>query len=124
MSLRTDLYIAGEWRSSPRTVAVHDPSEGSVIAHVAVAEPADLDDAVDAAADSFPSFAATPPRERAEMLRRAFEIMTSERVQIAEIVSRSGELIIADQLGRESVTGPVVVPASLAVRRSTAPVAT
>lgn len=99
MTLRNQLYINGEWRTTSRTAPVYDPSDGSVIAEVSVAENEDLDAAVDAAANSFPAFAATPPRERAEMLRRAFEIMTAEKVQIAEIVSRENGKILADAIG-------------------------
>ncbi len=40
---------------------------------------------------------------------------------IAEIVSHAVQLIIADQAGKDFVNGPVVVPASLVVRQSTAP---
>lgn len=98
MTLRDQLYIDGAWRSTSRTALVYDPSDGSVIADVAVAEDSDLDDAVDAAAAAFPPFAATPPRERAELLRRAFEIMTAEKVQIAEIVSRENGKILADAI--------------------------
>lgn len=99
MTLRDQLYIDGAWRSTSRTALVYDPSDGSVIADVAVAEDSDLDDAVDAAAAAFPPFAATPPRERAELLRRAFEVMTAEKVQIAEIVSRENGKVLADAIG-------------------------
>lgn len=99
MSLRDRLYIDGGWRATGQTLPVRDPSDGSVIAHVSVASEQDLDDAVDAAARAFPALAATPARERAEMLRRAFEIMTAEREDIARIVSRENGKILADAVG-------------------------
>lgn len=102
MSLHDKIYVDGEWRAGMRAVPVYDPSDGSVIAAVAIAEDHDLDDAVDAAARAFPDFAAIAPRERAEMLRRAFEIMTAERDAIAEIVSRENGKILADAIGEVS----------------------
>lgn len=99
MTIRDELFIAGEWRRTARTEAVRDPADGSVIAEVSVADDADLDAAVDAAATAFPAFAATPPRERAEMLRRAFEILTAETRAIAEIVSRENGKVLADAIG-------------------------
>lgn len=97
--IRDELFIGGEWHRTTRTEAVRDPADGSVIAEVCVAADADLDAAVDAAAQSFPAFAATPPRERAEMLRRAFEIMTAEATALAEIVSRENGKVLADAIG-------------------------
>ena len=99
MTLRTQLFIDGVWRASDRTAPVHDPSDGSVIAEVALANDAALDEAVDAAASAFPSFAAVAPRARAEMLRRAFEIMSAETEQIARIVSRENGKVLADAIG-------------------------
>ena len=99
MSLHTGLYIDGVWRTSSRTRAVHDPSDGSLIADVALAEDSDLDDAVDAAARAFESFASTSPRDRGELLRRAFDIMTAEKEDLARIVSRENGKVFADALG-------------------------
>ncbi|SDG97937.1 NAD-dependent succinate-semialdehyde dehydrogenase [Microbacterium pygmaeum] len=99
MTLHDRLFIAGTWRASSRTASVHDPSDGSVLANVAIADDQDLDDAVNAAATSFPAFAATPARERAEMLRRAFEIMSSEIDAIATIVSQENGKVLADAIG-------------------------
>ena len=99
MTLRSQLYIDGAWRDGGRTTSVIDPSDGSVIAEIAMAGDSDLDDAVDAAATAFPSFAAMAPRARAEILRRAFEIMTAETEQIARIVSRENGKVLADAIG-------------------------
>lgn len=99
MALRDRLYIDGVWRETSESLPVIDPSDGSVVANVSIASEHDLDDAVDAAARAFPQIAAVPPRERAEMLRRAFEIMTAERDEIARIVSLENGKVLADAIG-------------------------
>lgn len=95
-AVRSDLYINGEWVPTSRRIKINDPSSGDVIAELAVAEEADCDAAVDAASEAFAGFAATPARERAEMLRRAFEIMIDEADDLARLVTRENGKILAD----------------------------
>jgi succinate-semialdehyde dehydrogenase/glutarate-semialdehyde dehydrogenase len=73
----TGLWIGGGESAADgaRTLAVHDPATGEVIAEVADASPADGVRALDAAVAHQDSFAAMPPRERGEILRRGFELM-------------------------------------------------
>jgi succinate-semialdehyde dehydrogenase / glutarate-semialdehyde dehydrogenase len=90
----TDLFVGGDWRpgADARRFDVLDPADGSVIASVAAATAADGLAAVDAAAAAGPDWAARPPRERAEHLRRAFDLMTARREEIAAlIVSEMGK---------------------------------
>ncbi len=76
-AVRTDLFIGGQWRpgTGGHTIAVDDPATGEVIAHIADATVADGLAALEAAHAAAPSWAATPPRERGEILRRAFEMI-------------------------------------------------
>ncbi|MFC5994766.1 NAD-dependent succinate-semialdehyde dehydrogenase [Pseudonocardia hispaniensis] len=76
-----DLLIGGRWRAaaSGRTVPVEDPATGKALCEVADAGPEDGMDALAAAAAAQDGFAAMPPRERGEILRRAYEMIT-ERV--------------------------------------------
>jgi succinate-semialdehyde dehydrogenase/glutarate-semialdehyde dehydrogenase len=71
------LFIGGQWRdaSQGRTLDVEDPSTGAVIAQVADATPEDGTAALDAAVATQASWAATPPRDRGEILRRAYELI-------------------------------------------------
>jgi succinate-semialdehyde dehydrogenase/glutarate-semialdehyde dehydrogenase len=79
------LYIAGEWRDGAKgSVTVEDPSTGETLTEVADASADDARDALDAAVNAAPEWAAHPPRERGEILRRAF----------AEIVDRADELAL------------------------------
>ena len=77
----TGLFIGGSWRpaKSGGTLPVDDPATGTVLCEVADATPEDGMDALAAAADAQADFAAMAPRERGEILRRAFELIT-ERI--------------------------------------------
>lgn len=85
----TGLFIGGQWRaaSSGATFDVLDPADGSLLAQVADGTTDDVTAAVDAAAAALPGFAATPPRQRSEMLRRAFQIMTDRADEFARLMS-------------------------------------
>lgn len=84
------LFIDGRWRdaASGETFPVIDPASGDVIARFPAATSDDCSDAVAAAEAAFPSWAATSPRERSEILYRAFEILRSQRDEFAEIMVR------------------------------------
>ena len=65
-SVPDGLFIGGEWRSAEggKTLKVYDPATGGVIREIASASANDAKAAMDAAADAFPAWAATPARER------------------------------------------------------------
>ncbi len=77
----TGLLIDGTWRDAAGggTFAVEDPSTGQVLCEVADATADDAVAALDAAVEAQAGWAATPPRERGEVLRRAFDVIT-ERI--------------------------------------------
>jgi len=81
------LLIGGKWISTERTVPVEDPSTGMVIAEVADATPADGIAALDAAVAAAAEWAATDPRERGEILRRAFELLIERAEDIALLMT-------------------------------------
>ena len=84
----TEMLVGGKWTGgSQGTFAVLDPATGQSIAEVARAGTDDVQTAVAAASEALPGWAATPPRERGEVLRRAFELMISRREQIALLMS-------------------------------------
>ena len=96
----TQLFIAGRWRDgSQGRFAVTDPSSGAVVGEVARADTADVDAAVDAAATAQPGWAAAAPRERSEVLRRAFELMIERREQIAYVMSLEMGKSLTDSRG-------------------------
>lgn len=85
----TRLYIDGRWQdsSSGKEFDVIDPSTGLVIARVADATPEDGEAALAAAHRAQEGWARTAPRQRAEILRRAFELTTERAEEIALVMS-------------------------------------
>jgi succinate-semialdehyde dehydrogenase / glutarate-semialdehyde dehydrogenase len=84
----TQLFVGGKWRDGSRgTFEVLDPSTGEAICSVASAGADDVDAAVGAAAEALPEWAATAPRERAEVLRRTFEAMIARKDELAFLMS-------------------------------------
>ncbi len=71
------LFIDGKWTDAAggRTFDVVDPATGATLCSVADASVEDGRAALDAAVAAQPSFARTPPRERADILTRAFELL-------------------------------------------------
>ena len=95
---RTELFIGGDWRKSSddSTFDVFDPSDGSVLATVPNGTVEDAISCVDAAADAAPGWAATAPRARGEILRRAFEMMVERADEIATLIVRENGKPLAD----------------------------
>ena len=97
--MRTQLYIDGQWVDGNGTLDVTDPSDGSVIAKVSTAGDAQIEAALAAAHRAAPAWAKTAPRVRAEMLRKAFELMIQEADYLAELISKENGKAITDAKG-------------------------
>jgi succinate-semialdehyde dehydrogenase/glutarate-semialdehyde dehydrogenase len=94
------LFIAGEWRDGSKgTFAVEDPSVAQPLCEVADASPEDAMSALDAAAAAGPSFAAMPPRERGEILRRAFEKIIERKEELALLMTLEMGKSVTESLG-------------------------
>jgi len=85
----TQLYIGGEWRDATGggTLPVEDPATGETIAEVPDATIEDAVSALDAAVAAQAEFAATPPRERSEILRRAYEALVAQADDLALLMT-------------------------------------
>ncbi|HEV7773408.1 MAG TPA: aldehyde dehydrogenase family protein, partial [Conexibacter sp.] len=83
------LFIRGEWRDATggATLAVEDPSTGDALCDVADATPEDAMAALDAACAVQAEWAATPPRERGEILRRAYEAVVARADELALLMT-------------------------------------
>jgi succinate-semialdehyde dehydrogenase / glutarate-semialdehyde dehydrogenase len=87
--LPSGLHIGGEWRpaSGGGTLAVEDPSTGEPLIEVADATPEDALAALAAAAGAQAAWAATAPRERGEILRRAYELLLQRVDELALVMT-------------------------------------
>jgi succinate-semialdehyde dehydrogenase/glutarate-semialdehyde dehydrogenase len=83
------LFIGGEWRDAGggATLAVEDPATGEPLVEVADATPEDAVAALDACVAVQAEWAAHPPRERGEILRRAFEQLTARADELALVMT-------------------------------------
>src|ERR1700761_9149441 len=82
------LYIGGEWRDGAKgTLAVEDPSTGEALTEVADASTDDAKAALTAAVEAGPDWANHAPRERGEVLRRAFEAITARADDLALLMT-------------------------------------
>ena len=97
----TDLYIDGAWRAGARgeRFDVVNPATEEVIASVASAETADADAALDAAESAFADWAGRKPRERSEILRRCWELMTARLDDFARLITLENGKARADAMG-------------------------
>ncbi len=105
--LPTDLWLGGEPRrsASGSTFAVVDPATGETLADVADATPADADHALTLAAGAQPAWAATAPRERGEILRRAFELVRDRAEEFARVITLEMGKPLADARGEVAYGG-------------------
>lgn len=83
------LFIGGEWRAAAegKQLRVFDPATGGVVKTIADASPEDGKAAMDAAVEAFPAWAKTPARERAEILRRAFDLLQERKEDFALLMT-------------------------------------
>lgn len=84
----TDLLLGGSWVTGDNgSFPVHNPSCGQILAHVADASVEQGIEALDAACDARTSWAATSVRERADILNRAYTLMTQRTEVIARLMT-------------------------------------
>ncbi|GAA5056081.1 NAD-dependent succinate-semialdehyde dehydrogenase [Nocardia callitridis] len=83
----TGLFIAGQWRTTEATLPVVDPSTGQLLADVADAKAQDGLDALTAASDAQAGWAATPARERSDILMRAHRALLDDTERLALIMT-------------------------------------
>src|SRR3954466_2756204 len=97
----TGLFIGGKWRDATGGArpSVEDPSTGQPLCEVADATPDDADAALDSAVSAQESWAATPPRERGEILRRTFQLMNDRADDLALLLTLEMGKPIAESKG-------------------------
>ncbi|NUO34124.1 MAG: NAD-dependent succinate-semialdehyde dehydrogenase [Dermatophilaceae bacterium] len=96
-TLPVDLPPASpEELATSRTFDVLDPATGSVIGTVVDATPVDASRAVDAAAAAFPAWSSLPPRSRAEVLRRCYDLMVRDSERLTALITAENGKSVAD----------------------------
>ena len=103
-SIPRELFIGGAWvpASGGDEISVVDPATEQEIATVASASVDDAILAVEAADNAAADWAARAPRERAEILRKSFELMIARRDDFATIISREEGKTLAEGLAEVS----------------------
>lgn len=104
---QTQLFIDGAWQdaSGGETFAVLNPATGEVLAHVANATPEDASRALDAAVAAQEAWAATPSRQRGEILRRAFDLLMDRKQAIAELMTLEMGKPLSEAIGEVQYGG-------------------
>lgn len=101
LSVPTDLYINGRFVASQgkERFDVINPATEEVLASVASANEADAMKALDAAQAAFADWAARKPRERGEILRKAYELIMAEQAELARLITLENGKALSDSMG-------------------------
>ncbi|WP_022884347.1 NAD-dependent succinate-semialdehyde dehydrogenase [Glaciibacter superstes] len=88
-NLKTGLFLSNEWvdATEGKTFTVENPATGEVLAQVADGSVADAERAIQAAGAAQRDWAKTSPRERSEILRRAYDLIIERTEELAAIMT-------------------------------------
>ncbi|HEX4057643.1 MAG TPA: NAD-dependent succinate-semialdehyde dehydrogenase [Galbitalea sp.] len=101
------LFLGGKWvdSTSGRTIEVSDPATGKVLKSIADASADDAKRAMDFAANTQESWAATPPRVRGEILRTAFDLLQERKEDFALLMTLEMGKPLAEARGEVAYGG-------------------
>ena len=91
--------VAATGTGPMQSILVEDPATLDVVGQVPDLGPADARLAVDRAAAALPAWSRTPPRQRSEVLHRAFELLVRDRDELAALITRENGKSLADAAG-------------------------
>lgn len=99
--LHTQCYVDGQWRdaNNGKTLAVINPANGQVLAHVPEAGTDETRQAIDAAQSALPAWRALTAAERARYLRRWYELMLEHKADLARIMTLEQGKPLAEAIG-------------------------
>src|SRR5262245_52876916 len=88
-AVRPQLFIGGGWRDGAEggTIPVEDPATGETLIEVADATVDDGKEALAAAHETFQTWRDHPPRERGDILRRAYDVITERTDELALLMT-------------------------------------
>ncbi len=86
---KTDCYINGEWVKSDNgaTIPVHSPATGELVAEIPSLSNAQIKQAIDAAETALPEWRAKTGKERANLMRKWYQILMDNQEELAQILS-------------------------------------
>ena len=96
MQVKNQLFIGGKWVDTNKKLDVINPADESVITQVSLSSDAEHDAAITSAEKAFLTWSKTAPRVRAEILRKAFELMVSKSDQLAELITKENGKVLSD----------------------------
>ncbi len=99
--LRDKAYINGEWASadSGATFEVTNPASGAVLAHLPDMLEGETRRAIEAANAAWPAWAAKTAKERAQILRKWFDLMMANQEDLAVIMTSEQGKPLAESRG-------------------------
>ena len=100
--LREQCYIDGAWVGTP-VLAVNNPATGAELAKVAQLGAAETTQAVEAAARAFPAWARLTAKQRSNVLRKWFELITANREDLALILTSEQGKPLSEALGEVDI---------------------
>ena len=88
-AVKPQLFIGGHWRDGAEggTIPVEDPATGETLIAVADATVGDAEQALAAAHETFQTWRDHPPRERGDILRRAYDVITERTDELALLMT-------------------------------------
>jgi len=95
----SSAYIGGRWIVGDKSFPVTNPATGEVIAEVADLTPAEVEDAIDAAAAALPGWSATTPHERGVILRRWAHLIMNHQEALAQLMTAEQGKPLAEARG-------------------------
>jgi succinate-semialdehyde dehydrogenase/glutarate-semialdehyde dehydrogenase len=98
-SVPTGLWIGGEERAAASTFDVHNPATDELLITIANASAEDAITALDAACAVQDSWAATPARERGEILRSVFEMIIDRADDFATLMTLEMGKVLPESMG-------------------------
>jgi len=98
--LRTASYVAGAWSERASGVlAVTNPATGEVVAEVSIVDRAATEDAISHAHEAMMAWRDVPAKQRAQVLRRWFDLMMAHQEDLAVIMTTEQGKTLAESRG-------------------------
>ncbi|MFM7139344.1 MAG: aldehyde dehydrogenase family protein, partial [Actinomycetes bacterium] len=86
--MKNQLFIGGKWIETNNKLDVINPADETLITQVSLSSDKENELAIESAYQAFTTWSKTAPRARAEILRKAFELMIANADYLAELITR------------------------------------